>query len=185
MLRIDDFFFIQFNDLNCSPTVNPATFNGVCRLVGVCYGHPNIPDGSYIITSRVDYVKDGYVKTASGSLYKLEYPSGDYAEYLMALRDNIPVFTSWTLTGTNGNYCITGVVNNKSARGYIVEQDGNYITLESGFKCLVLWRNGVNFEYTIQACNGRFLDMSYPYDFEPSMDYICRPCLFRQEKRDP
>lgn len=179
MYRIENFFFVKDENKDIPYVISPSSTGPAFRLMGDCYDHNQFTDGCYIRTSSVSSIEDGIVTTESGSLYKLGKPHPDYAEYLSAIKSKIPIFTSWSLVGINGNYCIVGIVNGKSARSYISGQDGNFITIESGTRCLVLWRNWVNFDKVFNSFSKNFLDMHFPEDFEISMDCMCRPILFR------
>jgi hypothetical protein len=60
----------------------PSLKSGTHILVGVCWGHHRIPDGSSIRTSKVSDVSGRYVATHSGTLYYLDDPIPEYIEFL-------------------------------------------------------------------------------------------------------
>lgn len=55
------------------------------RLTGVCKGHHRKPDGSRIVTSKVEQIHHStrLVRTASGTVYRLGKVSAEYAAWAL------------------------------------------------------------------------------------------------------
>ena len=179
MKKIEKYYYVKMDETGKETVVRPDEAN--C-IGGRVYGHDKFPDGSLITTSQIRDEKGDRVMTENFSVYHLGAMHPDYADYLEAVKADIPVITDWALTGFfRSGYNLTGETEEgRKISGKVIAQDGNYITLSQQGKYFVLWRNmkaGVKEAKEF----GQYLDFDCRKgcgDFDNVMELECRPRLF-------
>lgn len=168
---INNYAFVDAN--NSRNWIVPELYTNDYCIVGTGI-RKGLPDHSYLITTPVQYVRNGLAKTLSGTRYILHSMSPDYRQFVNAVRENIPILRQWEISGNRKvGYTISGICNGRFVQGLVVSQDKNFITLENGKQYFVLWVS-----YIRVKLHSDGMDIPFDFKFEDFGSTKCRPILF-------
>jgi len=182
MAQMNNYFFVDTE--RKSKLIVPENFNSNFSLCGNCI-REGFADNSYVTTSHIEELGDGFAKTHSGSVYELQKIDSDYKEFLDAVSQTIPIIEEWYLEGNlRHGYTLSGVVNGTTIVAKVISQEKNFVVLDQLGNHFVQWRD---FSFEAQSkltLFGNIADLQYSKDPEASNDFeeycgfLCRPVLF-------
>jgi len=178
---ITNYFYVDPKDVKNLRynLLNPQNSeNGFC-IVGT------VLENSYFgKTNRIETISNGIAVDVYGHEYILKDMDPDYKEYVEAIDNDLPVINSWKIKGDLRNgYQLTGKnLEEKTIRGKIISQRGNFVTLDDNVEYFVNWR-GFDEDFVVATtAENRYCDIKYYEDFSKFAGYLCRPNLFNYNR---